>query len=377
MKYLLLLGMLFALGSCITPFEPEVTESQLSYLVVDGFINSQGISTIKLSQSVNLQSNATIPERKAIVYIEQETGPRYQLPETNAGTYVSDQLALNSAKSYRLYIKTGTGVEYVSDYTEVKTTPPIDSITWKATDRGLQLYVNSHDANTAARHYRWAYDETWQFTSAFESLMEYKQKDIVFRKDDIYHCWGTEKSTAIRIGNTVKLSQNIVSRYPLQLLLSNSVKLRYKYSILVKQYALTQQEYEYWEALGKNTENIGTLFDPLPSQVTGNVHCLSKPEILALGFVGVQSETVQRIFVARNELPRSWVAGNGYSYPACSVPDSVIDAQRDEAFKFGRYIPILPIYKGPTNELWGWVAGPLDCVDCRTRGTNVRPDFWK
>ncbi|MEJ7664694.1 MAG: DUF4249 family protein [Hymenobacter sp.] len=56
-----------------------------------------------------------------------------------------------------------------------------------------------------------------------------------------------------------------------------SSKLYYLYSILVRQYALTPEEFAYWDKLRKNTENLGTLFDPLPSQLSGNVHRLTMP----------------------------------------------------------------------------------------------------
>jgi hypothetical protein len=152
----------------------------------------------------------------------------------------------------------------------------------------------------------------------------------------------------------------------------NSTKLRYKYSILVKQYSLSAEEFAYWELLQKNTENIGTIFDPQPSQLTGNVHSLSDAAEPVIGYVGVQSVAEKRIFIKRDELPRSWRALTGYEQN-CPAPDTLRPATGSalEVFRSGRAIPIDRVEGG------GLLYSSAECVDCRKRGTNVRPSFWE
>lgn len=370
---------LLTLAGCIDTFEPEVIASADNYLVVDGTINSAGVTTIRLSRTDNLVSTSPPPaEAKATVFIEEEAGRRYALAETAPGTYTSTSLVLTPAKRYRLFFRTQARRDYASDYAVAKTTPPIDSVTWKDSAQGVQVYVNTHDANDAPRFYRWDYDETWEFTSAFRSFYEHQritrkniQKDtLVFRPSgDIYFCWGNERSSAIKLGSTLALRQNIVSDYPLTLMPPSSTKLRYKYSILVKQYALSAEEFAYWELLQKNTENIGTIFDPQPSQLTGNVHSLTDAAEPVIGYVGVHSVTEKRIFIKRNELPRSWVLLTGYEKD-CGRPDTLRPAFL-ELFRTGSIIPLDKVEGG------GLLYSTADCADCRKRGTNVRPAFWE
>lgn len=382
LKHPLLVCLLGLLGSCITPFESKAEEAKQRYLVVDGFINSSGVTAIALSRTLPLPAKTASPETKAVLFIEQEAGPRYALRETTAGTYTSQPLVLSPTARYRLAIRTSAGQDYASGFQVAQFTPAIDSVTWRASDRGLQLYVNTHDDNSRARHFRREYQETWEFTSVEFSMLVYTPAMLDLRKDDIYHCWRSENSTAIRVSNSVSLNQNIISQFPLSLLPPNSQKLRYKYSILVRQYALTPEEFAYWDLLRKNTETLGTLFDPLPSQLTGNVLNLNDPQDLALGFVGIHSETSQRIFVSRGQLPRTWRPLTGYE--DCTridtftrgVPGFGLPGKPVTFFNTPLYTPINEIYKG-TGVFFGYTYSSTDCVDCRKRGTNVRPPFWQ
>jgi hypothetical protein len=369
-KYYLVGCLLLLLGSCVEPYRPNVIQAPNNYLVVDGFINSNGRTSIRLSRTLNLDgSNIPPGEANALVYIEEEGGPQFILAEGPDGNYTSQPLQLNSTRHYRLRIRTADNQDYASDFVENKITPPIDSISWKAENNALQIYVNTHDPEQKTRYYRWKYEDTWEFTTPFSSLLEYKNNEMVDRREDISHCWRSSSSSAISITSTAKLSQDVVSAFPLVTLPDNSVKIKYKYSILVKQYAQTQEAYEYAETLKKNTENIGTLYDPLPTQLTGNIRCISDPTEPVIGFVSVASEQVKRIFIKREQLPRHWRSLQEYAY--CKL-DTVLASDVAATFRDGGMLPIAEIAM-PS----GFTASSVDCLDCRLRGTNVKPDFWE
>ncbi|WP_197070423.1 DUF4249 domain-containing protein [Hymenobacter sp. DG25B] len=370
------------LTGCLDPFEPDVKGGQ-SLLVVDGHINSQGVTTIRLSRSIDLAQKSAAPvESNATMYIEDEAGTRYLLRETKPGTYASDTLDLPARQRVRLHFTTAKQREYASDYTPVKTTPAIDSVSWRLANGGVQIAVNTHDDTQQSGYYRWDYEETWEFTSAFVSRIELKAGQLTTRFEDIYHCWATENSPAIKLGSTKKLSQDVVSELPLTLLPSNSTKLQRKYSILVKQYALTAEEYGYWELLRKNTENIGTLFDPLPSQLTGNVHCLTDASEIIIGFVGAQTMSERRIFIDTGQLPRNWSFATGYEtcvldtlYRPHENPPPKIKPIPTQFFANVSYTPIEEYYIDGDPYVY-YLYSSTDCVDCRKRGTNVKPSFW-
>ena len=184
---------------------------------------------------------------------------------------------------------------------------------------------------------------------------------------------------------TTSLSQDVVSNFRVRQIIAPSSLLYSRYSILVQQYALTKEEFAYWELLRKNTESIGSLFDPQPVQLTGNLHCLSKPDELVLGFVSAHSISEQRLFIARAELPGNWQVLNGYE--DCMPPDTMLVIPKprprvlpnpfdilNSYFAAGQYLPIAPLYNFGTTV--GYTFKSKDCIDCRTRGAEVKPSFW-
>lgn len=358
------------LAGCIEPFDPDTISEGVNYVVVDGFINSQGVTTIKLSRTADLQAVGAPPaEARARVYVEDDQGARYPLTESRtAGTYTSASNTLNPARTYRLHFTTATGQAYASAYSRVKNSPPIDSLTWRVEGDAVQLYAHSHDATGQSQYYRWDYDETWEFNSAYTSMLRYVNGRMVPYNENIFHCWRNEPGTSIKLTSTTRLGQDVVASYPLLRLPRLSGKMRLKYSILVTQYTLTPEEYAYWDALRKNTESIGSLFDPLPSESIGNVRCLSRPEEVVLGFVGVHSQAQRRIFISRAELPRTWLIPN-VGYEDCS--EDLVEYDRVEAvFNYAGNIP--------TREApGGYLGTSIQCVDCRLRGTTERPPYWQ
>ncbi|UOQ73110.1 DUF4249 domain-containing protein [Hymenobacter cellulosilyticus] len=171
---LLWLVLLLALPGCVDPFEPDVINAPQNYLVVAGSINLSGVTTIRLSRTQNVASAAApVVETKATVSIQDDAGTPYPLTEPAPGTYTSASLALSPARKYRVRVRTAAGREYASELVTGKATPPIGGVTWALEPRGLQVYVNSRDASNNTRYYRWTYTETWEFQSAYRSIIEY------------------------------------------------------------------------------------------------------------------------------------------------------------------------------------------------------------
>lgn len=367
---------LLLLGGCIEPYIPEDIGSTRNFLVVDGFININGPTTIRLSRTYDVKAGGLPPaELRAALYIEAENGPRYSLAESAGGVYTSAPLTLAVGGKYRLHITTTAGITYASEFVQAKTTPPIDSVTWRPTASGLTVYVNAHDDTRATQYYRWEFQETWEIKPILQPTEYYFNRSIrplVTFYPDL--CWASQISTPIRLTKTTALTQDVVADYPLVAFNTTNPRLLRKYSILVRQYAQTLQEYQYWEQLQKNTENIGTLFDPQPSQLTGNVKCLNDEQELALGYVGAHTVSEQRIFISRNDIPRAWRPLTGYE--SCVPPDTVLLQDIHSIFGPGTIVPVQPVYtKG--GAVRGYTSATKDCVDCRLRGTSIRPSFWQ
>jgi hypothetical protein len=98
--------LLVGLGGCVDPYVPDVINASTRYLVVDGFINGNGATRIKLSRTQDIATTtAPAAETKATLYIMSAAGARYALRERSPGFYQSDSLVLSPGQ-YQLRIST-------------------------------------------------------------------------------------------------------------------------------------------------------------------------------------------------------------------------------------------------------------------------------
>ena len=378
---------LLALGGCIERYMPEVINAPNRYLVVDGFINGNGRTRIKLSRTVNLSVTTAPPaERGASVQVVDNTGLRYMLREQSAGLYVSDSLVLPVGRQYLLRISTASSeaATYESASTPLKVTPPFDKLDWTTSAGELQIRVSTHDASAQSRYYRWRYVETWHFRSGFESLIEYRDGIIKDRITPIYNCWRTEIGSLVKQTSTAQLSQDVITDYPLLSFPDKAERVKIRYSVLVSQYAETAEEFAYWELLRKNTEAVGTINDPLPVQLTGNVHRVGRPTEPVLGFVGAHTTQQQRLFISRQDLPLAsdyefenpyFQCSTGEEIPGGRPPDDY-HVPETRIFQEPNSVPISYIKNAAGTVIEGYTGSTRACVDCRVRGTTTKPAFW-
>jgi hypothetical protein len=398
-----ILLIVFAFG-CKKPFSIETDAKPESYLVVEGTINSANTSIdstlIKLSRTISVSAAAkTIKaETRAVVSIEDGQGYSFTLREISGGRYVSGPLGLSTAKKYRLRIKTVDNNTYLSDMEPVVYTPPIDSIGYNVLDNGiqygLQIYANTHNPNDNTRYYRWDFSETWKFHAAYQSKYIVSGGKIIPRPDDqqIYYCYSSAISNYIAISSSAKLTKDVIYQAPITQIPATSEKISLRYSILLKQYGLTQEAFKFWELLKKNTESIGSIFDAQPSQINGNIHCITNPAEIVFGYISITNVQTKRVYIDRFRLPSYFPAGTStyckqdtalfrdlrFGKPAINTVNKwIIEDRSLLPVDSGRYYLINDADKTlPHTYNEGFTAAPVGCVDCTLRGVLAKPTFW-
>jgi Domain of unknown function (DUF4249) len=374
---ILLAGIVFILICCYDPYTPNVLTKNLDYLVVDGFLStSDSSSSVALSRTLPIYSLDSLPaENDATVRIEDmESTASFTLTPQAHGVYTGSRLSISINKQYRLHIKTSDNKEYISDYVPLLVTAPIDTVGWypasAGTDEnGIKIYVTTHDFVNNNQYYLWTYEETWEYSSAYEQTLLFKNGQVVPNPVNTFFCWKTMSSVPILISSTAGLNQNIISQFVLEFIPSESIKLQRGYSLLVKQEAITKASFEYWQQLKANTENLGTIFGPLPSQFSGNIHSTSDSSEPVLGFFSATSIQQKRIFLNPLDLPppqRTVVTGN----ENCEL--NILQVKDLANFTGGEAI-VTSIGTGPS----AYYLTSFNCADCRLQGgTVVQPDFW-
>ncbi|HUX84462.1 MAG TPA: DUF4249 domain-containing protein [Chitinophagaceae bacterium] len=350
---------------CVTPFNPPPTNQNPEDLVVEGFINVNGPTTIKLSRTRSLRDSfGIVPETGAQVSVEDANGSVYPLLEQGSGYYTLGTLN-GITDSLRLNIITTDGNQYQSDFQLPVPATPIDSISWNLVNGNLQVYANTHGPEGATEYYLWQYEETWQFHAYYKAFFLYQGGQIVPLAPgvDIYTCWKTDSSSGILLGSSSGLSKNVVSQALLVTIPDHAQQLSVLYSILVHQYALSSQAFQFWTSLRANTQNLGTIFDPLPFTGHGNLVCVTHPEQQVIGYLSVGTEVDQRIFVSNAQMPVDWNQPLGC--PLVVVPGDSL------SYYFGPSLD--PITQ---DGIFNYYGSTPPCVDCTATGTKVKPSFW-
>ncbi len=378
--------------SCKEPYNPPVIANANSYLVVEGVINSGSDSTvITISRTVNLSARVTSnPVTGAMVTVEGDQNSSYPLFERSPGIYAAAALNLDNAHKYRLDIKTG-GEQYLSDFEPVLNSPPIDSVNFTIAGNGINIYSNTHDPTNTIKYYRWDFQETWMIHSNYDSFFISNGDTVLARdyiNDQIYTCWASDASSSIILNSSARLTKSVIVNNPVTFVASTSEKLGDKYSILVRQYALSGDAYNFWVNLKKNTEQLGSIFDAQPSQINGNIHSVTKPNEPVIGYISVGGTASTRIFITNQQLPNWTVAQDG---PVCSLDTYYyaahilgVDTPINEVNEFinydkGAMYPQIPVnaISLPGKPPIGYSASTKECVDCTLRGSNKQPSFWK
>jgi Domain of unknown function (DUF4249) len=383
MKKILFCLLITLLVACRQRYEAPVQLPVTGYLVVEGVVNS-GLDTtiLKLSRTTKLDNRTIQPETGAQVKLQGEDNSSYPLIERFTGEYRIDHLNLSNGQKYRLDIQTNDGKKYLSDYVPVITNPPIDSISWKRENGGLQLYINTHNPLGNTRYYQWESAETWEIHSQYFSSLKYHIEQlsgeqiysVEYRNpltkgydSSIYYCWQFKSSANLQLGSSAKLSQDIIN-LPIAYIPPASRQLSVLYSIYVKQYAWSKAGYEYLSIMKKNTEATGSVFDAQPSQLNGNIHCVHDPAEPVIGYFNISTLQEKRVFIRNSDFP-DWGYHTGcYEIKVNNISDAI---KRDA-------LGLLPTYEGLSfgGVILNFFAADPYCVDCTLSGTNVKPVYW-
>ena len=380
---LILCPFILLLPGCIESFNPEINEKQVN-LVVDGTLTDQeGYHSVRISRSGSYNDPVFVPETGCQVEIISEGGNQVILNEYMPGLYEEwiDQPFLEINQVYKLHILTGDGTEYYSYPDTLLACAPLDTIYSEqemkgtigknALVNGLQFFTDIEIPENHARSYRWTMEETWEYHAAF--FIQYFFDDTLIEleepTDSLTYCWKTQEIHNIRTLTTSEIVGNKVNRIPLHYVSNQSNRLKVKYSLLLKQYALSSRAFQYWNQLENQGSEGGGLYETQPVRIEGNVYNSSDPEERILGYFNVSAVKEKRFFT-KERFPFLIYDFNCTPFLVSDYyPDGIGDLSDSE----------YPIYVLPSAGFDNvWFMADDKCFDCtQGGGTTVKPDFWE
>ncbi len=381
--------MILLFDRCVEPFIPELEDNDaVELLVVEGLItNETGPFGIRLTSTVpvyayrNIFTNS-LPVTGAAVQIIDDKGNIYPLYENDAGWYETAEKDLKGIPGniYTLMINTIDGREYESSPVLMQEAPEIDRVHYQEISRThfdletpyeenwLNILVDSKAPGKEITYFKWDFEETWEFempgyievwhgTGEGAPPPTWESIDIAQEKK---HCWVTESSSSILIKSTVDDPSNEVRSFIVQTIGPQHDRLNIKYSVLVKQYVISRDFYNYFKRIREANEETGGIYEKTPAQILGNIHCCNKDEN-ALGYFMASAVKTKRIFIR----PTDHNVAAGSAYGGCGWT-----SVRLRYFTFWLY----GTYDSGSADAY---SSNRYCTDCRVRGTNVAPDFWE
>lgn len=368
---ILLFSVLLIFTGCITQFFP-ITNDETNLLVVEGLITDQPeIYTIKLSTSMPLGgSGENRPLSGCYVNVSDDLGNSYAFYESMPGIYNSYPSVFQGkiGRSYILHINTNSSFgnhTYESYPVELKPVPPIDSLyyekvtiaeanAWSARQEGCQVFLNTNDPSNICKFFRWEFSETWEFH------LPYLVPNNI--------CWVSGNSDLINVKSTSALAEDRIKSYPLDFISNSSDRLSVKYSILVSQYSLNEDEFQYWQKLQNVTQHVGGLYDIIPASIPSNITCVDDPAESILGYFSVSAKSTKRLFI------KDHFSGlfNPYTTESC-VADTVFNGAFIPNLNISTWVIVDHQLPPPSYKVTTFTKG---CADCTVRGSNVKPDFW-
>lgn len=370
--------------ACVEAFDVK-DNSTVDMLVVEGLVtNELKRHQVYLSRATRVGDRKIVRESGATVTLSDNSGTVIPLSEESPGVYETAEFAAQAGNSYKLNIKTENGKEYVSSEVPFKDGGDIGNVygeyvkSARGNEKGIQIYVDTEDTENKTRFYRWNFIETYQVNAPFPSVWLWLGgNEVTFRADGIDTCYVTDTLRNVLIRTTRDLEQDKVVAQPLRFIPETSYIMRFRYSILVQQYAISEESYLYWENLKKLSEEQGSLSDLQPGSLAGNIISANDPDETVLGYFDACKVSEKRINLTSVDFYNAGFKrpANFRNYCYEIEPIFVNVSRLGEAMeKYGESMYIWEAFGEGAATTFQLM--PKVCCDCRDQGPTERPPFF-
>lgn len=369
------------LVGCIEEYNPKITESAELLVINGSIIKEDSLQFVTVSRSTPVSETEYNAVLGCMVWATNGNGVEFAFEESDEGEYtaVIPQNYLVVGSEFKISVATPNGNEYDSDYEPIYESSPIDNLYYMeepfqsssmSSDNGLQFYADLKADENATKNYRWILEESWEARVPYNlgriehgSWVEKMMGGYYWLASEVIEfdpaldsfmvCYKTRGINEIYSSSTQNLVVNEKKKIPLRYLEDTDVKLNYQYSLLVKQYALSETAYEYWSTNQIMTAETGGIYQTQPTSAISNICNINDPEEVVLGYFWTASYSEQRI-VFKGPL--------NYSPFMCGTYELDLESP-----------PLV------NTRYWSGEGRENDeqCFVCAlTEGTYVKPDFF-
>ncbi|QIP13140.1 DUF4249 domain-containing protein [Spirosoma aureum] len=295
-RVLVSLFLVIALSACIDRVELPI-RSEVPRLVVEGQITNEAPPyTVRLTYTGNY-GEANAADRfvqGARLRLANDQGRSTGFLSVGSGLYQTSDSTFRGqvGRTYSLTIVLSTDKQYVTQPEQMPSVPAVDSVsgTLKRTENYATPYqylytITTRDPATEKNYYRWtAYGVTTRKSVGIPCTLG--SPSICFDR-----CWTTVVNNVVNIYSDDAINGNLIQN---RSVLSLPVYAIGPQLMEVQQYGMTQSNYQFWKLYQQQNARTGSIFDPLPAPVTGNVVNSNDPTDVARGYFAVTSISRKR-----------------------------------------------------------------------------------
>lgn len=371
-----LLASLWLCSSCIDEFEADLPANDLQYLVVEGDICGQSDCEFVLSRSLSLNPTADeLLGRKisdARLFVCGSDNSHVPANQKEAGRYLVTLGELNPSLEYWIEIE-WDGRTYQSTPTTPLKTPAINDLRFEQPREDLLVDIlitpNTEGAGVL-QYFLWDYQEDWEIVTPFLAEWAYNPASDKIEPATVIlnRGWCKDLNHPSIIGKNADFANNEI--HDLRLIALNNLDNRFnrRYCITVRQRAITREQFEYEQLAQRQSDDMGGLFTPQPSELPSNIRC-NDGKSKAIGYIGVALNAVQR---------RLFISSSSVGYHLTRIPRTLSE---DEVKEFGP--DALTLHdRGFRVKTFDPMTGQVEWtdrwgVDATAWGASlVMPDFW-
>ena len=314
-KYIgLIILMLGVFIRCTEIYIPEIN-SNTRALVVEGLItDGSGPFTIKLTEAVPFTTDSALDARYvsgAKLTVSDTLNNISQLTETNRGIYtLPASFKASVGNSYKLHIETSEGDIFESGFEKLLPPQTFDSI------RGIfdtQKYIDKNNNTRIVNGGDMRVDLFGSVASTEETPSCRFKSDITVQYTFTYNMpdttdwhWFVYGWESFNVNPTENITDEKtiagsagIKNHSLGFVPVGTLSYGYNvpenttvsYYLRINLYTLNKGAFNYYKEANKQLAASGKIFDPVTSQLYGNMKCINNPSKVVLGLFEVSSVT--------------------------------------------------------------------------------------
>lgn len=339
-----LLGL--SLAACLDTIELAPPDRPPSSLVIQGKLVAGEPATVTASIFELFVFNNSLSKaiEKAQVTLVSQDGARFPLRDATRGLYegqigAAESLKVMAGQSYRLEVIMPDGRQYQSAWELLPASAPTSALTPRLATRTRYddmgdpftedvLEVSIHtpliDADGQRLRLRWEMEQAYRLTDDTEKVC-YLSTFLLTDRVLVY--------------NGAAVPADGLADYKLFETLYD-YRFAEGYYLTLYQQSLSEGAFRYWDQVAQVLSRQGTIYDPPPAPILGNVSNPEAPDEVVYGYFYATTQDTLRHYVAPNEF--------GTLKPYCPLPPPM----------------------GP--------RGPTRCDDCLLgpNSSTMKPAYW-